>query len=185
MKIKKRTYPSSSFKGIEINSIQDKYGFFVNPETKLREFGIIEKIDTHAETQSFAEQCDYSFIMKALSPQANLESFSKQKFEDYEGITSCSPLELALRYEQIKDDFDKFPLEVKNKYGNDSQLFANAVVSGEFFNDFSKFAKKEQPVEVPLTTPATTEFNGNDKRVDELLQRVESLENRTSEVKGE
>lgn len=157
----------------------NEYGYYVDEVTRMKTFGVIGKRDLQEFINSFVDCCDYSVIMKSLSP-------SVAEFEDFEDVLEIADnihdVNDVLSYSSVlSEQFNLLPLEVKEHYGNNYELFARDVIGGGFA-DF--VAKKYQPVEgsqSPSVDPVADSegFQGTDQRRDdlvaELLKRVDDL----------
>lgn len=125
----------------KLNDMVHEYGYYLDKE-KGKQFGVLSEYSASERVNSFKDQCDYTLIMNELVKQ-------DIRFEDFARTVELSDMLESGQYslfdalDVVQEQFAAMPLEVKEKYENNYELFARDLVGGGFV-DFigEKYGRK-------------------------------------------
>ena len=175
-----RVLQSSVQKPVEYKNTVNKYGYYLDDEKK-RVFGVIGSTDFVEFINSHLAQCDYSQIMSTLMP-------STVEFDDFDGILALEekindPNDGLYYMSLLQDEFNKLPLEVKEKYGKDFSVFTRDFISGGFANYVAEKYKLDESSE--SNSPSSNGTASPDERVAGFDRELRELIGRFNEFQGE
>lgn len=170
--------PASTLPTIKFKLTCNEYGYTLD-NSKHKVFKDLRKVMLQDLINSYLPSCDYSLIMKSLMP-------SPAEFADFEGFLSISDdihdANDIISYSSIlQEQFVNLPLEVKQHYDNNYELFAHDVVSGGFADFVTEKYKPKQGSEISSGDTASGGSGnqrtepGYDDRISELVNRVDDL----------
>lgn len=166
---------------VEFKKTVNKYGYYLD-DSKSRVFGVVGTVDFVELINSHLPQCDYSQIMASLMP-------SSVEFDDFEDVLALEekindPNDGLYYMSLLQDEFQKLPLEVKEKYGKDFTLFARDFIGGgfaDFINE--KYGSDKGPENSSQSSDKISSPNGRVSELDEefreLAKRVDELQKQT------
>lgn len=166
---------------VEFKKTVNKYGYYLDDEKK-RVFGVIGSVDFVELINSHLAQCDYSQIMASLMP-------SSAEFSDFEDVLALEekisdPNDGLYYMSLLQDEFQKLPLEVKERYGKDFSIFARDFIGGGFANFISEKYGVDKGLESDIDSVVETSATvgsapGFDREFKELTRRIDELQKQT------
>lgn len=168
-KLNSRFEMCSAFKGEEIDPMENEYGYFIDDDG-VRKFGVIGKVDCVKEINAWRESTDYSLIMQQLNPVESAFETMQDVMEQYQGFDLSDPLVVVSLIESLKDDFKYLPVEVKEKYDNDVNVFARAAISGKLP---ASLAEQSQQLKQSAQAVSSPDYDSLVAEVQRLSKLVE------------
>lgn len=163
--------------GRETNPMVHEYGYRVN-EKGDKYFCKIGERDISVDINSYADQCDYTVIMKALNPPLDFDYDNLLETVDFD-VTDV--LAVQAHMSVIEEEFQYLPKEVKSEYSNDYRKFARSVFDGSFADKYisvDESAEDSQNVEQDVgdvQVPNTRTVGVVDDQLASLTKQVADL----------
>ena len=160
------------------------YGFFVKDGERI--FGKISEKDLVAEVSSYLDQCDYTLIMEQLGANGSMADFERLQdvMDQYQGYDFSDPLSLVDALENLREDFDRLPAKLKEKYANNPTVFTRAVIDGEFARDVDSYSSDLEKVLKNVVDQGVGVAQQGRSDADELERRIDDLEKRIQATQG-